>query len=268
MQTTWFVAKRGFTISELIIVIVTLAILASIVAVVYVDFTRKAAESSLMAALKQVLPVMERERVHSAAPLKELPTSIRSKEEDDITLRLVSTGGPYYTGLSPVQNAVLFYDICWELVADPEYQTIHAREGGDTQTLFSTCDPGGTSTVRTKMTIQSWASLTPNVPVTRSFIQAEIDSIPYDSWWIDRQEVARKFYTELIDRFEGRGGTWPITTFWDHWATSTNGVLKQELPPLPAGTEAGYCVVAEHKKYPDMLYSITDSDAAPREGGC
>ena len=258
----------GFTIVELIIVIVIIGILAAISIVTYSGVTKMTVQSALVHTLKQAATATEIEAVRTGQPVVNLPEQVRTDADDDITLKLVPLDGSHYGTLSPVQKGVLFYNTCKELISDSKYSTIHAREGGATNNVMMSCDPGNTSIAYNSILIEGWDSKRWYTPITRQTLQSYVDSVPYDSWWTDRQAVIRDFYTALMDRFESSGGTWPITSFWDHWANQWSGVHKEELPALSSDAENGYCIIAVHKKYADMPYVITSTDGKPHEGSC
>lgn len=261
-------AGEGFTLVELLITIVIIAILAAISIVSYNGIVKMTVQSALSQTLKQAATATNLESVQSSTVLSDLPEQVRSKSSDDITLKFVPMDGTSYGELSAVQNGVLFYNTCLDLISDSYYSTIHARSGGDTDTVMMSCDPGGTSIAANRILISGWDSQSWGTPITRQQIQDYIDNVAYDDWWIDRQAVVQDFYTELADRFESQGGTWPITSFWDHWANQWAGVYKEELPEPSVGSEGEYCIMATHKRYPEMPYSITNTDSAPHEGGC
>ena len=259
---------RGFTIVELLIVIVIIGILAAIGVISYQGIVKKTVQSALIQTIKQAATAVEMETIREGRIMSDLPLEVQSKPGDDITLRLVPIDGTRYGALSPVQNGVLFYNTCLALIGDPYYSTIHARTGGGTMSVMMSCDPGGTSVLASRMLISGWDSQPWDVPVTRQKIENYLEVVEYDDWWTDKQAVIRTFYTELASRFESQGGTWPITSFWDHWANEWAGVHKEDLPEPSSSSEDGYCILGVSKRYPDMPYSIKNTDGAPHEGDC
>lgn len=71
-----------------------------------------------------------------------------------------------------------------------------------------------------------------------------------------------------MSQYAARGGTWPITSFWDPWANQWSGVPKEELPMPDANNPNNYCVAATHRKYTDVSYHITGVTGAVEPGGC
>ena len=183
----------------------------------------------------------------------------------DVTLQLITPDDVYYSNLSDVQQGLLFHAVCLQLIADPLYSTIHPREGSGSQNVVMSCDDNVSDT---GMLITGWGSKTWKTPVERSHLESYIDSVPYDSWWIDRQEVVRGFYTELINRYEGYGGYWPVTSFWGDWAAIWSGVRKEDLPDPDSHKPSDYCVQAIHHSYPNQVYSVAGNSAVAKEGYC
>ncbi len=256
--------KGGYTVVETIIIIVVIGILATIVTAGYIGFSKRSAKASMEHTLKQAAKSIESEAARSRSMPTSFPDSF-SADDGDITLKFTETGGAKYGPLTPVQNGVLFHSICKELIADSQFSTIHAREGGGTSSVMMSCDDniqaGG-------LLITGWSSKNWPVPVRQSDIEAYMASIPYDNWWTDKQAVQRSFHQALIDRHTARGGDWPVLSFWDPWANKWSGVKKEELPDTMMETEKGYCVEAIHNKYPDMKYIVTSANDTPRPGGC
>ncbi len=258
--------KHGFTVLELLIVVAVIAILATVVYVGYNGTQKRAATTATMSALDNARETIDSDIAYdenNAVP-SSLPSSVPATK--NVTLTYKTTGGGKYSGLTAVQNGVLFHDICVELIADSYYSTIHAKDGDGTSSVVMSCDD---NVLHNVMLITGWDSKSWSTPLAKATLQAYISSVPADSWWTDRQSVVQGFYTELINRFEARGGTWPITSFWDPWATSSNGgVLKESLPALDTSTPAGYCLQAQSTSYSSIVYKVTNSSSQPVEGSC
>lgn len=254
--------SKGFTLVELLIVCLVIAILAVISVVVYHNLQKRAADATVFKDLKSAseqLEVSYTKNPDTFRTLEELPEGFQPS--DDITIRFVPQEvSEFYDNLTPVQEGVLFYEVCEELIADPHYSTIHSKDGSQTKSVVMRCDDDIENDV---LQITGWDSKKWYVPLAKTALENYIDSVPYDNWWIDRQDVVRGFYTELIHRFEQKGGTFPIESFWDPWANQWSGVPKEPLPapsPPPASAAGAYCVEAYHNKFPDNIYKITDDD--------
>lgn len=253
----------GFTVVELLIVIVVIAILVALVTVAFRGIQHNAANSLTMDTIKKASEAVRVERVFNRDAPAAIPVDFRAS--DSVNLTLTNLTGEHYSGLSPVQNGVLFHKICTELIADPQYSTIHAKTGGGTSSVVMRCDDniqaGG-------LQITGWETKVWSTPVTQSALQSYIDSVPYDSWWTDRQTVVRGFYTALMTQYAARGGSWPITSFWDPWANQWSGVPKEELPAPDATDASNYCLAATHRKYTDIVYHVTGTVGVVQPGGC
>lgn len=263
--------RRGFTLVELLIVCVVIAVVAAIGVVAYTGMQQRAAETTVFNDLKKASEQLQIAYVRSPASfnsIAEIPDDFRATDQVVIQYVPLALSGPSYSNLSAVQNGVLFYEVCEELINDPHYATIHARDGSATNSVVMRCtdriEGGG-------LQITGWNSIFWNTPVTRDQIQGYMDSVPYDSWWTDRQDVVRGFYEELVNRFTAKGGAFPVTSFWDTWANQWSGVHKEELPAPDASVgglaDGGYCVQAYHSNFPDNVFKITQDDKI-EPGGC
>ncbi len=253
--------RYGFTLVEIVIIISAIAILSTIGVVSYKNMRQRAARASIVSALSDAQKKLELEYAQSRTTMGEL-----AEAPEEVALTRVQKEGVHYSGLTDVQNGVLFHMVCLELIADPTYSTIHAKSGGNTASVVMRCDDNVSAN---SILITGWDSKTWNVPVTQATLESYIASVPADSWWIDRQEVVRGFYTQLIDRFTKRGGSWPVKSFWHPWAAPGNSGVPKEILPEPDPPEEGtYCIQGAYAGYPDMTYIITDQDGTPREGVC
>lgn len=258
---------NGFTIAEILIVVVVIAILAAISAVTYRGLRARATRAVVYHDLESVgkqLSILHVTRPDTFNELTGLPDTFERSEGVTITYNPLS--GNKYTGLTPVQNGVLFYNTCTELIEDPQYSVINSKDGKNTQSVVMRCDDniraGG-------ILITGWDSKNWDTPLDAATLEDYIDSVPYDDWWTDKQDVVRSFYRELIDRFQRWGGTFPVTSFWDPWANQWAGVPKEELPVLNPvrNADGSFCIEAYHEDYPDDVYRVTQ-DGKIEPGHC
>jgi len=260
-----WVRDSGFTIVELLIVIVVIGILAAVAVVAYSGVQKKAATAQVESTVKNAgsalaAKVLQEGDVQPSGLPGDFAVS------DDIELTFVPLSTEHYTDLSTVQSGVLFHDICSELVADPNYSTIHSRDGSDTDSIVMSCDD---SIREDRLQITGWDTMRWSTPLTKETIEAYMESVPNHSWWTDKQSVVRSFYATLMARYTSSGGEWPITSFWDPWANQWSGVPKQELPaPDDSSRSVNYCITATHRRFSDVRYSITSDNLAPRNEAC
>lgn len=263
MKSRW--AQSGFTIVELLIVIVVIGILAAISIVAFNGIQRRVIDSSARSSLAQVGRLMETHRAIENSYPTTLPSGTPTSADFDFTL--VATASRTYAGLSPVQNGVLFAQLCQELVSEGLGSGLNS--GGGTDAYVTGCGNWNSTGIQ----IQGWSSAglgrNFSTPLNEADLTNYIDSIPAgDSYHPNQQPIVKNFLSQLRNRFTQQGGAFPINSFWDNWATPGNGVMMQALPAptiIPAGSS--YCVEASYKKSPDQKWHIKPN-ATATEGGC
>lgn len=262
MKKQW-ATNTGFTIVELIVVIVVIGILAGISVVAYNGIQRRSVATLLQNDLKNSTSVIDIQKARQGVYPTTIPSDVHPSQ--GVTLALTGTGG-VYSGLNAIQSGVLFHSICDQLVAEGYGNGVSL--GGQIGEYITDCGVYE----RDKLQVNGWAT-TPRLP-SGSFtvpIQATTmsswygSSIPYDPWWPDRQTVSQNFANQLTSRYLAKGGTFPITSFWDNWG-GTYGYQALPTPTLDPNAST-YCVQARHDRYPDMVWHI-DKDGKPTEGAC
>ena len=257
-------AKRaGFTLVELVIGIVVIGILSAISIVVYGGMQKESAKSVLISTLVDAQKLIKLNDIKNNSVPAALPSEL--KIPNDVAVTYIPGGGIKYSGLDAVQNGVLFHSICDDLSKDPAYATIHSSDGASTQSVIMSCEDNISAN---GIQITGWQTKNWTTPISRSQLESYISSVPYDSWWTDKQRVIRDFYTQLIVRFTNQGGTWPISSFWDPWANQWSGVQKEALPTPTTGEAGVYCIKATHNKYPDLSFYTSDKVDGAKEGNC
>ncbi len=229
----------GFTIVELLIVVVVIGILAAIVVVAFNGVQSQANAAAAKSSLKSAAKAMEVAKAADGTYPTVLPASIKSS--DQLTLSLINSSLPYYASVNTVQNGVLLSQICDDLIAEGAGRGLNS--GGGTDTYISGCGNWNAGS----MQVTGWTSRVFTVPIGATTLSDYAASIPAgDSYHPNQQSVTRNFYLQLQSRLTSQGGTFPVTSFWDSWASPGNGVMKDPLPaPSPNGSM--FCIQAVAK---------------------
>jgi|GEM_PF-734305 len=236
----WWVRDKqtGFTIVELLIVIVIIGILAAIVVVAYSGIQARALDTAAKSSLAQAAQSMELIKTTTGSYPTTLPDTIHST--NGITISLVVSSLPYYPGINAVQNGELVAQICQDLIN--EGLGNGTNQGGGTDPYITGCGDWNNN----GMQVTGWSSQVFNTPVSNTAFTDYAASVPAaDSYHPNEQSTIRNFFTQLNSRFQAEGGTYPITSFWDSWATPGNGVVYQDLPTPQTGNDgSSYCLQA------------------------
>lgn len=253
--------NSGFTIVELLIVIVVIGILAAITLVAFSSVQSRAIETTIKNDLTQAAKHMEIAKTIDGHYPTVLPAT--AKPSPKVTLSLVESSLPYYDRVSAVQNGVLMAQICQDLINEGFGQGVNL--GGGTDAYITGCGNWNHGS----MQVTGWESKVFTTPVAEATFSDYIASVPAgDAWHPNQQSTVRGFYQELINRLNAQGGSFPIMTFWDSWATPGNGVAKEELPSAtPIESSAYYCLRAVHSVSASSPWMIRPGGSA-RKGNC
>ncbi len=232
--------QQGFTIVELLIVIVVIGILAAIVIVTFNGIQNRAVETAAKSDLRGAAKIMEITKTTDGLYPSTFPSEVRSSP--GITLTLTESTLPYYAGLSSVQNGVLLSQICQDLINEGKGSGTNL--GGGTDNYITGCGNWNHGS----MQVTGWTSRVFSTPISDSTFTSYAAAVPAgDAWHPNQQTVIQGFYNELHTRLLSQGGSYPIASFWDSWASPTNGgVAYESLPASSSGVSGySYCIQAE-----------------------
>ncbi len=243
----------AFTIVELIITVAVLAILAAVTTVGYNGISKAANVRAAQSDLKNVDTEMQRTFVKTGDYPSTIPSTVQSSR--DITLKLVKSGElPFYDNVSAVQNGVLLSQICQNLVDEGIGRGVN--QGGTDTPYITGCGNWNYGS----MQVTGWNSRVWNTPVTSEQLLTYANNFTTgDSWNKIQETVVKNFFNQLVTRQTQQGGTFPVNSFWDYWATPTNGgVMMQPLPTNPK-TKPFYCVEARVNNRQDVLWHVSEN---------
>ncbi len=253
--------QTGFTIVELLIVIVVIGILAAIVIAAYNGVQKSASKSSMQSDLKNAAQQMGIAQVDLGVYPDVLPAA--AKTSPGVTLTLVKrTGG--YSGLNNVQFGVLFQTICQQIISEG-YGTGTNIAGGVEQYITG-CNVYNYNA----MQINGWDSHNFSIPVAQGAVASWYNgNVSSDAFRPNKKSVYLAFANQLDSRFQALGGTFPVSSFWDPWANGSNGGVQYSTLPTPSAPSdpSNFCIEASHVKYTDVILHA-DQSSAVQSGPC
>lgn len=254
MNTRWAprTLSSGFTLVEIMIVVAVIGILASIVVVGFNGAQKSATVATLRTDLGTTAKLMSATHIRMGAYPDVLPPD--AKTSPGITLTLVNHTSGGYSGLSAVQNGVLFQNVCQQLVNEG-YGT-GTNLANQVEQYITGCNVYNNNA----MQINGWNARDFPTSIGQNTIYSWYNSnISSDSWRPNKKTVFLTFANELSSRYVSLGGVFPVTSFWDPWANSSNGgVSNQPLPaPNAPSDPRAYCIEGSHITYSAAILHIT-----------
>lgn len=255
-------ARPGFTIVELLIVVVVLGILMAISIVGYGGVRLAALKAAAKHDLQTVSTAMQVAQIETGTYPAEIPESVK-QTDSGVTLSVKWSGKfTRYTNLTPVQNGVLLADICQQLINEGVGRA--ANQGGSIQNYITGCGNWNNNS----MQVTAWNSRVWNTPVnSQQLLDYANNFTSSDTWNASQVTVVKNFYNQLVERHTSMGGTFPIISFWDSWANSNNGGVVYQPLPDKIEEKQSYCVEATIEGQPGVIWHIGE-DNVVREGPC
>lgn len=250
MKNRW---APAFTIVELIIIIVVIALIVVISVVGYNGVRNAAATRAVQSDLDRVASEMQ----HAYQKTGAYPTSLPSdyKSTGNSTVTLVKSGETvYYQNLTPVQNGVLLSQICQDLVSEGVGKAVN--QSGTLTEYITGCGNWNYNS----MQVTGWNSRVWATPITSEQLLTYANNFTTNDNWNKVQEtVVRNFFNQMVERHTQQGGIFPVTSFWDYWATTSNGGIM--LQPLPTNTQKRpyYCIEGKVTNAPDIIWKINEN---------
>ncbi len=241
--------------------IVVIAILAGLTIIAYNSIQGRAFTSTVQHDLSNTAKLMAISHAETGVYPGVLPGEARTSP--GVTLTLISTPGGY-SGLSPVQNGVLFQSICQQLVNEGYGRDTNM--GGGTDVYITGCHVYN----HNAMQINGWNAHDFGTPLTASSIHSWYNTnVAPDSWRPNKKQTYLDFANKLSSDFTAAGGTFPVASFWDPWAASNNGgVTKDELPaPTSGASSETFCLQAAHERNASSIWHIS-AGSTPQLGAC
>lgn len=255
MNNWWAQQRPGFTIVELLIVIVVIGILAAIVIVAYNGIQKSATNATVRSDLSNAAKLMAQSNALTGAYPDVLPPQVKTTPGTQLKL-VKRTGG--YSNLSNVQNGILFRDVCQSLINEG-YGT-GTNLGGGVERYITECNVYNYNEIQ----LNGWQAHNFGITVSQTAVYDWYNAnVSTDAWRPGKKDAFLTFANQLSSRFVSLGGTFPVTSFWDPWASPTNGgVMMQTLPaPSTPSSPTEFCIEATHLKYPDILLNVAQSGA-------
>lgn len=258
MKNRW---APAFSVIELVLIIIVLAILVVVSIVGYRGVRENALSRAAQSDLDNAAAEMQRVYIKAGEYPSELPSDFKSS--DGITTTVIKAGeSPYYTNVTPVQNGVLLAQICQDLIDEGVGKA--TNQGGVLTAYITGCGNWN----HDSMQVTGWSTKKWSTPVTSAQLTDYANTFTTNDTYNKVQEtVVKNFYTQLVERLVDQGGSFPVNSFWDYWATPTNGgVIAQPLSTSPR-TFSYYCIEARPTGSTTTVWHV-EEDGKIASGAC
>jgi Tfp pilus assembly protein PilE len=259
MKNRW---APAFTVVELVVVITSIAIIAAISVVAYNAVQTQAQVRAAQADLSRTATEMQRVFQQTGSYPSTLPAGLTASN-NRVTLSLVNSGTyTYYSNLTAVQNGALFSKICDDLLAEGVGKGVD--QGGTTRDYVSGCGNWNYN----NMQVTAWDTVKWDTPLTAAQLTNYAANYTVSTAYHKQSQEAtiKNFYNSLVSRMQRQGGTFPITSFWDYWATPSNGGVMYQSIDANGQPRSFYCVQAAANNGKDVWK--VDQTSKVSQGSC
>lgn len=230
---------RGFTLVEIIVVVVVIAVLTAVGLVTYVGMQRRSADSSVMRTIADAQKTLQTFQVFNHYyPSNIAATDYAPPTTVAVVLYTDAPQKPVYSSLTSAENAQLFLNSCNGFMP--------VVDGGTTYNTSCSYD-GNNAHVK--------GILTSNVVIHGPvFYQSD--------FVLTCGAACTTAQNNMIAAFLDQGGTFPVTV-----------PKKGSILPAPTSVTFGnantYCLEGRSPSFPDITYHTTpDSASMPELGPC
>lgn len=233
--------KTGFTLVELLIVVVVMAILAAIVVVGYTPAQLRTAKAVTQTELEKARSKLEffngTERDY---PPNLANIDYSAPEKVAMTLYTNVPTMRQYKSLTPDQNAQLFLNTCNAFMPIEDA----------TKTYFTSCSFSGKN-------IHAKGQVSSNIV----FHGPEVTEAEVDMTNSKCGAICDTVELDIKNNFIAQGGSWPISV-------PNKQVSMPEFDVIPTGKATKYCLEARFVDYNDVVTHILSGESEFHDGYC
>lgn len=231
--------RLGFTIVEVLIVTVVVAILATISVIAYQGVQRRAASATAQSTLDQGTDALQLYNTRNHLyPGNIADTEFVTPNNAVVVLYTNADQVPVYVGLTASQNAQLFLNTC--------NAAMPVVSGGTTYNTSCSFIGGG---LKLHVAGQGGSNWVKNAPIQQS------------DFTLTCGAACTTAQNTIISEFIAQGGTFPIA--------GISGSTTLPAPtPSTVGNATRFCLESRSLAFSDITYHATDDDTRIQAGAC